>query len=172
MKIKKQFSLFFYYLIANRLPASFFPLGNYFNLIRIKLAMNFLNIGKDCRIYPRVNLGDGNDISIGNHCRINENVYIEGAIIGNYVMIAPNVSIYASTHLYLSTDIPMVMQGQTKKTLTIIEDDVWIGRNVLIMPGLKIGKGSIIGAGAVVTKDIEPYSIVGGVPAKLIRRRK
>jgi maltose O-acetyltransferase len=49
---------------------------------------------------------------------------------------------------------------------------VWIGRNAIIMPGVRIGKGSIVGAGAVVTRDVEPYSIVGGVPAKLIRKRK
>lgn len=169
--MKKKLSLIIYYLIANRLPASFFPMGHLFNSIRVGLAGNFLTVGKNCKIYPRVNLGDGNGITIGDNCRINENVYIEGAVIGNYVMIAPNVTIYSSTHIFLSTEIPMVMQGQTKEVASIIEDDVWIGNRVIIMPGLKIGTGSIIGAGAVVTKNVEPFSIVGGVPAKLIRKR-
>ena len=53
----------------------------------------------------------------------------------------------------------------------IVEDDVWIGRSAIIMPGVKIGKGSIVGAGSVVTKDIEPFSVVGGVPSKLIKKR-
>ena len=53
----------------------------------------------------------------------------------------------------------------------IIEDDVWIGRNAIVMPGIKIGKGSIIGAGSVVTRNVESFSVVGGVPAKLIKKR-
>lgn len=172
MQMKKKFSLLIYYFIANRLPASYFPMGSFFNWVRVRLAKNFLKIGKNSRIYPRVNLGDGNGITIGHYCRINENVYIEGGIIGNYVMIAPNVTIYSSSHIFERTDIPMVMQGQSEKVPSVIEDDVWIGKNAIIMPGLKIGTGSIIGAGAVVTKNIEPYSIVGGIPAKLIRKRK
>jgi maltose O-acetyltransferase len=66
----------------------------------------------------------------------------------------------------------MIDQGFKDKEPVIIEDDVWIGARVIILPGVKIGKGSIVGAGAVVTKDVEPYSIVAGVPAKLIRKRK
>ncbi|UKJ07069.1 acyltransferase [Solitalea lacus] len=170
--MKKKISLIFYYFIANRLPSSFFPLGPSFNKLRVGLAKNFLTIGDNCKIQPRVNLGDGNGISIGSHCMINENVYIQGATIGNYVMIAPNVAIYSNTHKFDRTDIPMALQGKTIEIPCEIEDDVWIGRNVVIMPGLKIGKGSIIGAGAFVAKDVEPYSIVGGVPAKLIRKRK
>jgi len=54
----------------------------------------------------------------------------------------------------------------------IIEDDVWLGRNAIVMPGIKIGRGSIIGAGSVVTKDVEPFSVMGGVPATLIKKRK
>ncbi len=87
-------------------------------------------------------------------------------------MIAPNVSILNSTHKYEQVDIPMIEQGEETNLNPVIEDDVWIGRNVVIMPNIKIGKGSIIGSGAVVTKNVEPYSIVGGVPAKLIKKRK
>jgi len=66
----------------------------------------------------------------------------------------------------------MIMQGEIRGLNPVIEDDVWIGRNAVIMPNVKIGKGSIIGAGAVVTKNVKAYSVVGGVPAKLIRKRK
>src|SRR5688572_12963221 len=107
-KMKKKISLLVYYSLANRLPSSFFPLGSLFNKFRILLAKNFLSIGNNCKLQPRVNLGDGNEIVIGNYCMINENVYIEGAKIGNYVMISPNVTIYSSTHVTESTDIPMV----------------------------------------------------------------
>jgi maltose O-acetyltransferase len=169
--MKKKISLVSYYLFANRLPSSFFPFGTLFNSFRIILAKNFLSIGKNCKLQPRVNLGNGNEIIIGDYCMINENVYIEGATIGNYVMIAPNVVIYSRTHIFSSTDIPMLLQGQTIKTPCILEDDVWIGKNSILMPGVRIGKGSIVGAGSVVTKDVEPYTIVGGVPAKYIRSR-
>ena len=66
----------------------------------------------------------------------------------------------------------MWQQGFTEVDPIVIEDDVWIGARVIILKGVTIGKGSIIGAGSVVTKDVEPYSIVGGNPAKLIRKRK
>ena len=65
----------------------------------------------------------------------------------------------------------MRYQGGKEVAPVVIGDDVWIGSRVIILPGVKIGNGSVIGAGAVVTKDVEPYSVVGGVPAKLIRRR-
>ena len=66
----------------------------------------------------------------------------------------------------------MIEQGETFYPKTIIEDDVWIGARVLILPGRRIGKGSIIAAGSVITKDVAPYSIVGGNPAHLIKTRK
>lgn len=146
-------------------------MGTLFNKIRTSLAGNFLKIGSDCKIQPRVNFGDGNDIEIGHHCMINEDVYIQKAIIGNYVMIAPNVALYATSHVFEDLDIPMVLQGKTREEACIIEDNVWIGRNAVVMPGIRIGSGSIVGSGAVVTKNIEQNSIVGGVPAKLLKKR-
>jgi len=169
--MKKKISLIVYYLIANKLPSSFFPLGSFYNKIRVCLCKGFIEIGDHCKIQHRVNLGDGNNITIGNYCMINEYTYIQGAKIGNYVMIAPNVSIYSNAHIFDDVNIPMAMQGKTEELPCIIEDNVWIGKNVVIMPGIIIGTGSIVGAGAIVTKNIEPYSIVGGVPAKLIKKR-
>jgi maltose O-acetyltransferase len=85
-------------------------------------------------------------------------------------MIAPNVSILSKGHEFQDTEVPMVEQGNKEDSIPIIEDDVWIGRNAIIMPGITLGKGCIIGA--VVTKNVDPYCIVGGVPAKLFRKRK
>lgn len=170
-KFKKKLSLLLYYLVANKLPSSYFPFGGSFNWMRNVLVKNFLVIGSNCKLQPKVNLGDGNDIIIGSDCIIMENVYIQGAVIGNCVMIAANVAILAKFHNYDRIDVPMIFQGSTQESPCFIDDDVWIGRNVVIMPGIKIGKGSIVGAGAVVTTNVEPYSIVAGVPAKLIRKR-
>lgn len=168
----KYTSLLFYYAIANKLPSSFFPLGRFFNFLRTFLLKQILKVGKGCVIEPHVNIGKGQDIVIGNMCQINERVYIQSGIIGNYVLIAPNTTLLGRFHNFEILDIPMALQGINKDIPPVIEDDVWIGRNVVVMPGVRIGKGSIVGANAVVTKDVAPFSIVGGVPAKLIRKRK
>lgn len=167
----KYISLLIYYSIGNKLPSSFFPFGKLFNYTRITLIKKFVVLGKGCTIQPNVNFGKGDNIAIGNMCQINERVYIQSGKIGNYVLIAPNVSILSKFHKYDNIDVPMALQGIGKDSPPVIEDDVWIGRNVVIMPGIIVGKGSIIGSNAVVTKNVEPYSIIGGVPAKLIKKR-
>jgi len=126
---------------------------------------------KNSRFQENIYISNGKNVSIGKNCQINENVFIQGASIGNYVMIAANVSFITTKHNFTSKKIPMIDQGREKYINPIIEDDVWIGRGSIILPGVKISKGCIIGAGAVVTKDTDEYSIYGGVPAKLIRKR-
>jgi maltose O-acetyltransferase len=115
------------------------------------------------------------NVSIGHHVYINHHVHIMsfpiGVEIGNYVQIAPYVTIMNGFHEYDRLDIPMYEQKGYKIGKIIIEDDVWIGLRAIIMPGVRIKKGSIIGAGAVVTRDVDEYSIVGGVPAKFIKSR-
>lgn len=123
-------------------------------------------------IQNNVYISSPGKVRIGNNCQINENVFIQGATIGNHVMIAPNVALISNMHNHNLTDIPMNLQGKVTGNKITIEDDVWIGRNAIIMPGIVIGKGAIIAAGAVVTKDVPPYTIVGGVPAKQLKRRK
>lgn len=165
--------LVIYYMIISKLPNSRY--SNFFRKIRNWYMSDILKVIKkhsDNYFEENVYIGDGKQIFIGKHCHINENVFIQGANIGNFVLIAPNVSILNSTHKYENINEPMIIQGEERNLNPTIEDDVWIGRNVVILPNVKIGKGSIIGAGAVVTKNIEPYSIVGGVPAKLIKKRQ
>lgn len=114
-----------------------------------------------------------------------ENVLYESAtgkerlIIGNYCSIAPNVQfILASEHSYkyLSAfPFKVKVLGEKYEALSkgdiIIEDDVWLGLNSIILSGVKIGQGAIVGAGSVVTKDIPPYAIAGGNPARVIKYR-
>lgn len=122
-------------------------------------------------IEAKVLLGTGRDVRIGKYCQINEECRIRNVEIGNYVMIAPQVMILHSGHSYERKDIPMYYQPPKYYPMTIIEDDVWIGSRAIIMHGVRIGKGAIVAAGAVVTKDVPPYTIVGGNPAREIKKR-
>lgn len=142
--------------------------------LRNFLAQNILDhCGHNVWIDDRVKFGSGNGRRLGNNSGLGSNAQIgKHTDIGDNVMMGPNVTIITRNHRFDSTEIPMNDQGYYDHEPVIIEDDVWIGNNVIILPGVRIGKGSIIGAGAVVTKNITPYSIVGGVPAKLIRKRK
>jgi acetyltransferase-like isoleucine patch superfamily enzyme len=130
-----------------------------------------LKIGGKCKVQDHVYIGNGKNIEIGDFCRINEYVKLDNVKIGNYVMVARYVTFLGKTHNYSSTETPMILQGEKEAEQTIVEDDVWIGANSIIMPGLKISRGTIIGAGAVLTKDTEPLSIMAGVPAILVRKR-
>ncbi|HWV70259.1 MAG TPA: acyltransferase [Pseudosphingobacterium sp.] len=110
----------------------------------------------------------GNNSNIGSYAYIGCSGYIE---IGDNVMISPRVSIYAENHNFSELDSPMKEQGVTREFVKI-EDDCWIASNSVVLAGVTIGKGSVVSAGSVVTKDVPPYSIVGGVPAKVIRTRR
>ena len=105
---------------------------------------------------------------IGKNTRIiayNKNVYI-----GENVLIAANCTLITRSHIYSDLEIPIKNQGYNDDSI-VIEDDVWIGTNSIILKGVKIGKGAIIAANSVVNKDVESYAIVGGSPAKLIKKR-
>lgn len=111
-------------------------------------------------------------IEIGNNSGIGIDCEVYGPVtIGDNVMMDPEVVIYTSSHRHDRIDITMIEQGFEEPRRVVIGDDVWLGRRAIIMPGVHIGKGCIIGAGAVVTKDIPEYSVAGGVPARVIKKR-
>lgn len=158
-------------MIASKLPSSCYPFGKIFNRIRIKTLNKIIPIGENSIIERNVYIGDGNDVSIGRNCQINENVRLDNVSIGNNVMIARNVVFLGRMHRFDRMDIPMIEQGEDKMDQTIICDNVWIGINVIVMPGLTIKKGCILAAAAVLTKNTRENGIYGGVPAKLLRIR-
>ena len=99
-------------------------------------------------------------------------IYGDGGVtIGREVSIATKTTIVAANHNFSDVSTPIKSQGSTSKGI-VIGDDVWLGANVVVLDGVDIGKGAIVAAGAVVSKNVEPYSIVGGVPAKVIGSRK
>jgi len=112
------------------------------------------------------------DLEIGDNSGIGKNSHIESCVkIGKDVMMGPECYIYTRNHNSNKKDIPMIKQGFTEYRDVIIEDDVWIGSRVTILPGVKISKGTIIGAGSVVTKSTPEYSIVCGNPAVVKKER-
>jgi len=139
---------------------------------KIKTLYKNLKIGKNVVISPI------NQVEFGDDIHISSNVYIMTSSnnnstikIGNDVMIANNVMIIGGNHDISRVDIPMRLQGEGKQGHIIIDDDVWIGAGSIILTGVKIGKGSVVGAGSVVTKDVQDYTIVAGNPAKVIKTR-
>lgn len=126
-----------------------------------------VNIEKGAIFNSTCSIGDFSGIGV--NCELNG---FGGITIGKYVMMGPETVIYTENHSTARTDIPMQQQGFEKPEPVVIEDDVWIGRRVIILPGVTIKKGSVIAAGAVVTKDVPAYSVVAGVPAKVVKVRK
>ena len=112
------------------------------------------------------------DIHLGNNSGIEVNRRVgNGTYIGDNVMMGPEVIILTSNHSHARTDIPMLEQVLDHMPV-YIGNDVWNGTRVIILPGVKIGNGIINGAGAVVTKDIPDFAIVGGVPVKVVKMRR
>lgn len=139
------------------------------------VAGDRVTIGKFAIIRPVNAYGSdiGVGLKIGNNSSIGPYAYIgcSGLIeIGNNVIMSPRVSIYAENHLFEGLDKPIMKQG-VKREFVKIEDDCWIAANTVILAGVTIGQGSVIAAGSVVTKDVPPYSVVAGVPAKVIKSR-
>jgi acetyltransferase-like isoleucine patch superfamily enzyme len=115
----------------------------------------------------------GGRIEIGQATYIGPYVCLAGAgniIIGEHCMIASHSGIYANNHLFDDLSQPIMTQGTTTKGI-VIEDDCWLGTGVKVLDGVTIGRGSVIGAGAVVTKNIPPFSVAVGIPAKVVSRR-
>jgi acetyltransferase-like isoleucine patch superfamily enzyme len=127
-------------------------------------------IHSTCRvIFPNT---ISNDFELGEYSFVNRGAYICGRVIaGKYVMFGPDVTIAGADHVIDAPGVPMYFAGRPDQPDTVIEDDVWIGARVCILAGVRVGRGSVIAMGSVVTKDVAAYSIVGGVPAKLIRQR-
>jgi acetyltransferase-like isoleucine patch superfamily enzyme len=94
-----------------------------------------------------------------------------GVEIGKYVMIGPELLITGNDHRFDQPGTAVIFSGRPTPKICVIEDDVWGGARVTILIGVTVGRGAIIAAGAVVAKDVPPYTIVGGVPAKPIRMR-
>lgn len=136
---------------------------------RFFYRLSGVRIGKGSTIHMNATFYDPKNVTVGDDTIIGEKAVLDGRTtlkIGNHVDIASEVMIYNSQH-----DINDENFGATYGEV-VIEDYVFIGPRSIILPGVKIGQGAIVAAGCVVTKDVPPYAIMGGVPAKVIGERK
>ncbi|TCD02698.1 acyltransferase [Pedobacter psychroterrae] len=161
---------------------------NFFNLIwkildRIYMLLcrsSFNKLGKNVIFHPMNSKFTYSNITIGDNVSIGENAFFNATVshiyIGNNIAIAPNVTIRGGNHRFdiigkWITDYKKSDKRVEDDEPVFIESDCWIGTNVTILKGVTIGRGSIVAAGSVVNKTCAPYSIVGGVPAKVIKFR-
>ena len=173
-KVKSIIGKTLYVLFGKYLPSAHCvikPIGKACKAIRAWEGRLILkNVGGGINIYPRaqfsskVELGDNSDIGYA--------ALIQGkCIIGNNVMMGPEVMIWTMNHNSSDYTTPMMYQGNEEERPVIIGNDCWIGSRAIILPGVRIGNGVIIGAGAVVAKDIPDYAVAIGNPAKVVKYR-
>lgn len=145
--------------LKHRLFLRLLKFGNIGTNVEISLGFNILN-PKDISL--------GSDIYIGPYC----NLYGHGGIkIDSGVIIGPHLTIYSANHNYKYDLEAIPYDNKLDKKMVIIQENVWIGGNVIILPGIVIGEGAIVAAGSVVTKNVPPFNLVGGNPAKKIGER-
>lgn len=163
-----------YWYIARYLPWYPRPGGRIASRLRGLLAARMLDsCGEDVNVERGAFFGSGRGVELGDRSALGLDCLVIGPLkVGNDVMMGPRCTILAGRHDTSRTDIPMTAQGFLPDLPVVIDDDVWIGAGVTILPGRVVGAGSIVGAGSVVTKDVPPWSIVGGNPARVIGSRR
>lgn len=164
------------YIIASKLPDSYLPL-----IGRLSNGIRFFFFSK---IHPQVTktnviiqknteISIYQKIQIGKNSSIGKNSKVQGPIkIGENVMIGPELLTMTKNHKINNLNMPMNTQGDTQPKEIVIGNDVWLGARVILLPGITIGNGAVIGAGTVVSKDIQPYDIVVGASQRVIRSRR
>lgn len=170
LELRKRIAYLLYLTIFRFTPEDYRSYSFFFPWIRRKLVESFLlecgsnaRVKHNCDISPFIKIGDNSEF--GQRCLIHSDVSI-----GSHVIMGPDVKIYSRNHIFESIDVPIATQGK-EGSPTSIGDDVWLGANAVILPGVRVGSHSIIAAGAIVSKDIPEYAVVGGNPAEIIRFR-
>ena len=164
-------SLYAIYLIFfKNTPEDYRPYALFFPWIRSKLVKHYL---KSCGKNPRVKSGAeiAPEASMGDFSELGTRAMVQSNVsIGDHVIMGPDVKIYSRNHIFDRLDIPIQKQGKNYYQ-THVGNDVWIGANVIITAGCRIGDHAVLAAGAVVTTDVPDFAIVGGVPAKVLKYR-
>lgn len=166
----KKIIYFLYISLFRFTPEIYRPYAIISPILRRQMVSFFVNsCGKEIRVKRNADISMF--IEIGDFSELGTNCIIQSnTIIGKNVIMGPDVKIYTKNHRFESLELPIQYQGHSEEKV-VIGNDVWIGANSVILPGVTIGDHSIVAAGSVVTKDIPSFAIVGGVPAKIIKYR-
>jgi maltose O-acetyltransferase len=170
--VQRRLALFFYYAFAQHLPDLGFPGGLLSTRLRAALCKQFAaSAGESIHIRPGVYLADGRHLHMADRVGIGPGCRIYGARLGYGVVVGPNSVFFKENRGADDLTKPVGFHTTTPINLPVVEDHAWVGERVLVLQGRRIGRGAIVGAGAVVTRDVPPYAIVGGNPARIIGRR-
>lgn len=173
MRLTEMASRLLYHFVARHLPSSSVPWSFGSRQARVHLARVFAP-----GIHPTANIEHGasltsTQLTVGARSGIGIDCWVQGPLtVGNDVMMGPECRIFTQNHASSDAARPMRDQGFEAPEPVVIDDDVWLGARAMIMPGTRIGRGSIVAAGAVVTKDVPPFTVVAGVPARPVRQRR
>jgi len=174
-RLRRAFFQALYYGVVRRLPPSYAWsfVGRLSKKCRAFVCEQIFHAtGRNVNVEHGAYIGSGRLIEIGDNSGIGVNCHVPADIrIGRDVMMGPDVLIIGRNHRFDDISTPMRLQGYQEAPPVVIEDDVWLGARVIILAGVRIGKGAIIGAGAVVAKDVPPCAICVGNPARIIRYR-
>lgn len=165
--------LTFYYLLAQHIPMQPFPGFRAGYALRRFIAKRVLkHCGENVIVKNKCYFGDGSKVSVGDNSQLGQNARLLGEVsIGKDCVMGPDVVLMAAFHNFEDPLVPVRLQGGGESPVHI-GDDVWLGTRVIVLPGVRIGDHCVVGAGAVVTKSFSDYSVVAGVPARVIRMRK
>lgn len=169
----KILALAIYYSIGIKFPTA--PAPTYrigYALRRWLLKAIAEECGQDVIVKGGCYLGTGRNLRVGDRSQLGQNAKIDPDVtIGNDVLMAPDVMILTTRHAFENPEIAINQQGTLPRKSVVIGNDTWIGARSIILPGVTIGNGAVVGAGSIVTRDVPPYTVVGGNPAKIIRPR-
>lgn len=131
-----------------------------------------LRIGEGANVLPGTVFSKRADVRIGRDTFVGQQCWLSGDIeIGRWVMFAGRVACVGDDHPIDVVGVPMIKAGRPKLRKLTVGDDAWVGYGAVLMMGINIGEGAVVGAYSVVTKDVEPYTIVAGIPARPVRKR-
>lgn len=172
-KVSRLVSTAVYYGIAKHLPTQPFPGWQFSHWARRLLVRQIFDYcGDGVKVEQNAYFGTGKGLKVGHRSMVGHNSRIDHEVtIGDDVLMGPDVIVFTNSHEFSRVDLPINLQGAAPRKPVKIGNGVWIGARAIILPGVEIGDGAIVGAGSVVTKSVEPWTIVGGAPARVLRRR-
>ncbi|UZD97170.1 CatB-related O-acetyltransferase [Pseudomonas corrugata] len=142
-----------------------------YTAFQLAFLYRFRSVGRQARLGRRLFVFPGK-VTLGNHCYIGAGSYLDGdIIIGDHSMLANNVAIVGGDHVLNRPGVMMRDGGREAWLPTVLGRDVWIGHGAIILNGISVGDGAIVAAGSVVTKNVAPFSVVAGNPARHIKWR-